>query len=174
MTLIYSRKGLTPDYTSAAEPLSEISLYGMAQTLLERTRQASFERGITLPERQIIYMSPIPADCDQVAVLMSGWVPTPTWEGTTQCQNFRWVGQFSITITRSTPAMPSNRGKAAPTSDAMNRAAKIASDDAEVLLTVVRGLSEIGQDFALETAPPEGGLQSTVMVLQLPAFGALE
>lgn len=174
MSTVYSRRGQTPDYSSAAPPLATISLYQMAEQLLARLKQAAYELGTVLPDRDLIYMSPVPADCAQIAVLISGWSPAPQWDVSTSCQNFRWFGQFSVVITRCTPAIPPRGSKAGPAVDSMHRAAQIASDDAEVLVALVRGLGEIGADFALETAAPEGGLQSTVMNVQVPAFGGLE
>lgn len=174
MTTVYSRKGQTPDYSSANPPLASISLYQMAEQLLTRLQQAGFERGMLLPPRALIYMSPVPADCEQIAVLISGWTPSPQWDVSTSCQSFRWFGQFSLVITRCTPAIPPKGGKAGPAPEAMHRAAQIASEDAEVMAAVVHGLGEIGADFALETPAPEGGLQSVIMNIQVPAFGGLE
>lgn len=168
---IYSRSR-TPDYTMDGAPNAEITLYGMAELLLNRARQAFEERGVLLPGRQLIYLSPIPADCEQLAILISGWVPMPPWEGITHCQRVKWCGQFDIIVTRATPAMP--KGSKAPTVEQMNLAAQIASEDAECVLRVVQGLEEIGETFSLEMNAPQGGFQTTACNLLLPAYGALE
>jgi hypothetical protein len=104
--ILYVRKGNTPDYTMDSPPPSpNITLYDMAEILLERTRQAFAQRGVALPSRQIIYLAPIPVDCEQLAVTMSGWTPMPPLEGLTACQSFRWCAQLDVVVSRATPAV---------------------------------------------------------------------
>lgn len=173
MTEVYFTKGKAqPDYTMSALPNSEISLYQMAEILLNRTRQVFESRGVLLPNRQIIYLAPLPVDCEQLAVLISGWVPTPGFETTMRCSTVRWMGQFDVIVSRPTPAV--SGGKTAPKAEQMSRAAKVASDDMDCLLDVVRGLGEIGAEFQLETAAPQGNFQTSAASLQIPAFGGLE
>lgn len=167
---VYSRG--TPDYTMNTAPNPVITLYDMAQILLNRTRQAFESRGVLLPGRQLIYLSPIPADCEQLAVLISGWAPNPPWEGITNCQSVKWCGVFDVVLTRNTPALP--KGNKAPTVEQMNRAAQIGSEDAECLLQMVQGMAEIGDDFQLEMQAPQGAYQTSGVHLILPAYGALE
>lgn len=169
--IIYSRSR-TPDYTVSTAPAPTITLYQMAEMILNRTRQAFEERGVLLPNRQIIYMSPLPVDCEQLAVLISGWLPMPGWEGAIRCQNIRWAGQFSVVVSRATTAMP--KGNKAPSPEMMNKAAQIGSEDAEAILAMVGGLGELGQDFALEIGAPQGGFQTVLADIQVPAFGGLE
>lgn len=169
--IVYSR-GITPDYTMSLAPSADITLYQMAELLLNRTRQAFEERGVLLPGRQIIYMPPAVVDCEQLAVLIGGYVPTPPWEETMTCSSIRWMGGFDVAISRATPAMP-KRDKA-PTPIEMGKAAQIASDDLEGLLRVVQGLGEIGPEFQLDSGAPNGGFQTTVLHVQLPAFGGLD
>jgi hypothetical protein len=144
----------------------------MANDLLERTRACFAEQGVVLPSRQVIYLSPLPVDCEQVAVLISGWVPLPPWEGLIACQATRWCGQFSVVVSRATPAV--SRGSRAPAEDAMRESARIASDDAEALLCMVNGVEELGPDFQLELGAPQGGFQTVICGMQIPAFGGLD
>lgn len=173
MTEIYFKRGSTqPDLTLNTPPRAEITLYEMAEMLLNRARQSFEQLGILLPARQIIYLAPLPVDCDQLAVLISGWVPTPGFEITMSCSTVRWMGQFDIIVSRTSPAIP--KGNKAPSTEQMNQAARIASNDMDGLLDVVRGLGEIGAEFQLETAAPQGGYQTSAASLQIPAFGGLE
>jgi hypothetical protein len=170
--IVYSRGG-TPDNTLFSAPQPEITLYDMAEILMNRIRQAFAQRGIVLPTRQIIYLSPIPVDCEQLGVLISGWVPLPSWEGLTGCQLIKWCGAFTIVVSRASPAMPKGT-RSAPSAESMNAAARMGSEDAEALLTVVNGLGEVGPEFALELGAPEGGFQTVACTIQVPAFGGLE
>lgn len=168
----YVRSG-TPDYTmSQFIPHNDTTLYEMAENILARTVQAFAQRGVELPSRQLVYIAPLPVDCEQVAVLISGWVPDPPPTGLTVCQDFRWCGTFDIVVSRASPATP--RGNKAPTTDSMIQSAQIASEDAECVLAVVRGLGEIGPDFTLAVGAPQGGYQTVVCTVQVPAAGGLE
>lgn len=168
----YVRSG-TPDYTMATfVPHNDTTLYEMAENLLARTVQAFAQRGVELPGRQIVYIAPLPVDCEQVAILISGWVPDPPPDGLTVCQAFRWCGTFDIVVSRASPAIP--KGRSAPTAEQMQSSARIASEDAECVLAVVRGLGEIGPDFTFAVGAPQGGYQTVVCSVQIPAVGGLE
>lgn len=168
----YIRTGI-PDYTiSQYVPRNDVTLFEMAENILARTVQAFAQRGVALPDRQIIYIAPLPVDCEQVAVLISGWVPDPAPIGLTTCQDFRWCGIFDIVVSRAAPAVP--KGRSAPTAQQMNESARIASEDAECVLAVVRGLSEIGPDFTFTVGAPQGGFQTVVCSVEVPAAGGLE
>jgi hypothetical protein len=151
------------------------TLYEMAQALLDIVRAAAVTRGIALPERQLVYPSPIPADCEQVAVLFTGWNPTPmpSPDGTTLCHMWRWVAPFSAIITRCTPAVL-GKGKALRqvTPDQMLAAARIASDDSEVLLEAMNGIGEVGADVSVAANPPSGGFQTVELNVSLISGGS--
>ena len=146
----------------------------MAQDLMSRLQSCFMSQGVVAPERQVIYTSPIPADCEQVAVLFSGWSALPPWDTLTNCDSFRWIGNFSVIITRCTPAIGTKGGKVPPTPELMTKAAEIASQDAEVLLCLVSSLGEIGSDLQINTPSPQGGLQTVELVVQVPAAGGLD
>lgn len=169
MTVIYSQG--TPDLTATFPPRAT-TLMEMAQEILARVRQLAVQMGLTLPTRQFVHLAAVPVDCEQVAVLIGGWTPQPAWSGLEACQNFRWCGQFAVLVSRCTPAIPNNRGDP-PTVEKMNRAAVIASDDAELLLQLVGGLGEVGGDLLLNTPEAEGGFQTTVLNVTVPQFGGL-
>jgi hypothetical protein len=163
--------------TGAPETLEE-----MAQALLELLRGAAVNRGITLPARQGIYMAPIPADCEQAIVLFTGWNPTPLGDTTTTtiCKPWRWLAPMSVIITRCTPAIPPAASSRAAklterqpaalstvSTSQLSAAAKISSDDAEVLLEVVNRLGEIGADTTLAANPPSGAYQTVELNVSL-------
>lgn len=149
------------------------TLFEMADNLMERVRACALQHGVVLPGRQVVYLSPIPADCEQVAVVFDGWSADQTWDITLHCNAFRWMGGFSVVITRCTPAMPTRKG-AAPSVQQMREAALVASHDADVLTCVVTSLSEIGPEMQIITQAPTGGFQTTELDLRLPCFGSLE
>lgn len=158
-----------------AEVLPDLrTLVLMGQDLMARVLSCFTDQGVAPPERQVVYMAPIPADCEQVAVLFSGWTPLPLWDGLAHCDLYRWVANFSIIITRCTPAIGAKSGKVAPVPDVMLAAAEIASADAEVLLCTVASIGEIGPEIEVLTPAPQGGMQTVELTVQVPAVGGLE
>lgn len=145
----------------------------MGQDIMALVNQCFTSQGVIAPARQIVYLAPIPADCEQVAVLFSGWTPMPPWDGLTHCDNYRWVANFTVSITRCTPAIGAKNGKVAPTPDQMLQAAQIASADAEILLCVVASVDEVGPEISVLTPAPQGGMQTVELTIQVPAVGGL-
>lgn len=170
--VIYSR-GENPDYTSAAVQPRVATLMTMSQEIMARLRNVAAEDGCTLPSRQFTYMTSVPPDCEQVAVMFGGWVIDPPAEGMTICMNYRWCAQFGVAIVRCTPAMPTRAG-VAPAVEKMDAAAQIASDDAELLIHLAGTFGEVGADLGLSTPEPEGGYQAVLLTVTLPAFGGLD
>lgn len=169
--IIYSRGN--PDLTLAKSQPRLVTLMSMAQEVLVRLNNAAAGLGMTLPSRQLIYPSAVPADCEQVTVLIGGWQNEPAADGLQICQTFRWCAQMGILISRCSPATPGSRGEA-PTVDQVMRSAQLASDDAELLLALIGGFGEIGADIQLSTPEPEGGFQAVLLNVVLPAFGGLD
>lgn len=161
----------TPDATLDPAP-AVATLESMAQSLLTITESVALAKGVPLPDRRVIYMAPIPADCPQVAVLVGGWSPEPPWQGLAGCLSARWVAQLGVIITRVTPAKPSAAGDLPRPSD-LAAATHLASEDAEVLLEVAGSLGEIAGDVLVATPAAEGGLQSVTLTVRTPAFGGL-
>src|SRR4029078_7499621 len=171
-TPVYQRDG---DFVQQAEAIMTPfpdTLYAMAEALLERMKICFLGRGLTLPDPQIIYMSPIVQDCEQAAVVFSGWTPTPVWDGTVVCDAFRWLGSFSCLVTRCTPALPGKNGST-PLVAKMNEAAMVSSADAEAMACVVSTVGEIGPELQIITHAPQGGLQTVELILSLPAAGVV-
>jgi hypothetical protein len=157
--------------TGYAETLEE-----MGTRLIQRVAEVAVGKGIDLPTRQSFYMAPIPADCEQVAALFTGWNPWPIQDGPTICQPWRWLANFSVIITRCTPAIPGKGIKAAAHTvpvEKMIAAAKMASDDAEILLAVVNSLNEIGADTSVVTNAPSGGYQTVELNVPLISGGSI-
>lgn len=158
-----------------AEPLpDQRTLVLMAQELMARVLQSFASQGVTPPERQIIYMAPIPVDCEQLSVLFSQWTPLPPAELSTTCVNLRWFATFNVVVSRCTPAQ-SKDPKKAPTPAQMLAAATMASQDAEVMLNLVNtGLTEVGSELEVLTPAATGGFQTVELTVQLPAAGGLD
>ena len=144
----------------------------MSAEIMARAVNSLVQLGLNVPDRQVIVPAPITIDCEQLVVAFSGWMPQPPLPTLTACDSFRWCGLFSVAISRATPAMPTNRGL--PTAEAIIASAVVASDDAEALLLVAGSFMEVGPDLAIETPGPEGGYQSTVLNVMLPAAGGLD
>jgi len=158
----------TSQSTGAPETLD-----AMGHALLEIVEQAAVARGVQLPARRVVYPAPIPADCEQVAVLFTEWSPTPGQDGPTICQPWRWIAPFSVAITRCTPAAPKmNKPLSSVTVEAMMAAAKLASDDAEVFLEAMTRLSEVGSDVSIVTNAPQGGMQTVEWNVPLISGGS--
>jgi hypothetical protein len=159
-----------------AETLEE-----MGKRLIQRVAEAAVGKGIDLPSRQAFYMAPIPADCEQVAALFTGWNPWPIQDGPTICQPWRWLANFSVLITRCTPAVPGKAHRVTGANSSiktvsvaqLEAAAKLASDDAEVLLAVVNSLVEIGADTSIVTNAPSGGYQTVELNVPLISGGSI-
>lgn len=142
--------------------------YEIAEDLLGIVEQQALQNGVSLPERKVIYTSPIPADCEQVAVLLSGWqIPGDTGQ-LMNCIVAPWVATLSVIITRCTPAMPKGNKGAAPPEDAMKAAAEMASTDAELFRDVMAALSPRPfQSPSIVIQSPVGGLQTVELSLSL-------
>jgi hypothetical protein len=149
------------------------TLYDIAGALMDITKQALTENGLPIPNRQVIYVGSIPADCEQLAVVFDSWNPAPAQEGMVVCQTYRWGAAFTILITRKcAPVLTS--GKTIPSAADMGGAAKVASDDAEALLDVVANVGEHDGSVSVTLGPPSGGLQSSILEITVPVTrGAL-
>jgi len=170
---IYTRAGdINPDYIAGATP-RVATLMTMAQEILVRLNQIAAGAGLRLPTRQFVYPTAVPADCEQVVVVIGGWGLSPIPTGLTDCLTAKWVGQFGIGITRCSPAVPS-KGQPIPSPEKMNAAAEMASEDAELMLQLVSALGEMGPETAVITQEPEGGFQSVALTVSLAAFGGLD
>lgn len=154
--------------TGAPETLAD-----MGAALLEIVEAAALAKGVTLPARRSVYTAPIPADCEQVAVLFTGWNPTPAADGPTICRPWRWIANYSVIITRCTPAMPGKtKGLASVTVAQLNASSQLASDDAEVFLEAMNRLNEVGADVSIVTNSPQGGFQTVELNVPLISGGS--
>jgi len=160
----------SPDLTLAAAP-GMATLLSMARSLQSIVEQCAATQGVTLPDRRVIYMAPMPADCPQVAMLIGGWQLEPPIDGMFTCARGRWAAQLGVVITRKSPAVPDAAGDL-PKPSQLESAAQMASDDAEVLLAVIGAVDEIA-DVLVQTPAAEGGLQSVTLSFRAPADGAL-
>ncbi|MGV1079720.1 MAG: hypothetical protein ACOYD1_07690 [Candidatus Nanopelagicales bacterium] len=167
--MVYQQAGVTNPYLCCEiGGGSDSTLYGMATHLLGLVESVYQSEGVGLPERRVLYMSPIPADCEQVAVLFTGWSPYPTFDGPVSCQRYRWMGDFSVIVTRCTPAMAKGTKNLTPPAEKMSDAALLASTDAEMMLKVLEHIEEFATPQVIVQSPT-GGLQTTELNVQIPA-----
>lgn len=170
---VYSQIGQTPDYALLAGPPVAATLMTMARQILTALEGVARSAAVDLPERRVIYMTPMPADCAQVGVLFSGWEMENNDGGMINCQTARWLGRFTVLITRNSPAIPSGtQPPTPPTAAQMIAAADMAAGDAELMISLLQSFAEIA-GAAIQTPSVEGGLQSVVLTVLLPAFGGL-
>jgi len=147
--------------------------YAMASEILARMNTIALRRQVTLPERQVIYPASIPTDCEQVAIMFTGWQPTVTVENYGGgCIRFKWAANFAITIIRCSPAVMDKRNKL-PGPAAMNASGLIASNDSDILVDLTNTFAEIGPEFSLVAAAPEGGFQGVQLTVSIPQAGGL-
>ena len=168
--IIYGQPGVENPYVlpPGGSSFGE-TLYDMGVRLLELVKATFTGEGIPLPGREVVYMSPIPADCEQVAVLFTGWNPWPAAEGPTTCENFRWFADFSVIVTRCTPAVaPPNSKTLIPSPEKMKEAALLSSRDAEAFLLVLQNMGEFMTPSVIVQAP-QGGMQTVEFNVSLPA-----
>lgn len=145
------------------------TLAGMAHGILQRLNSAARQMGVDLPARQVIYPTTVPLDCAQVAVVFNGWQAEPQGDGLINCFNAVWAARMGVGITRPCAAIPQRSGQP-PTPESMIAMAQQASDDAELLLSLLQQLPAFGADVMVETGPPEGALQTTTLSVVVAAF----
>lgn len=157
----------------SAPPITTTA-FSMAQTLLQLLNASAASLGVVLPERQFVYPSPVPADCEQAAVLVENWSPNPPLgDQLDQCwATSYWVVKFGVIISRLTCAVPVGKTAPRPTAASMTEAMRIASDDAEVFRDLISRLPERGQ-LDINFHAPAGMIQTTELLLTLRADGTL-
>lgn len=142
------------------------TLFELGEDLLGRAIQALADHGAPIPVRRMVYIVPVPVDCEQLVVQFTGWELFPPLGGPTVCSEGRWFGSFTVGISRPSPAVP-KKATVAPSVDMMENAAKIASRDAEVLLSLVNGLDEIWEPD-IRVGAPNGGFQMVELDVKVP------
>lgn len=145
-----------------------VTLASMAEGLLRRLVSVARQAGVDLPTRQVIYMTTVPMDCAQVAVLFNGWQAEPASADMTTCGVTRWAARFGVGISRPSGAVPDRSGQP-PSAASMSAAAAVSSQDAELLLELLQGIGEFLGDVIIETGAPEGAFQSTTLSVVIPA-----
>lgn len=157
---------------AAWAPPATATAFTLAETLLGLVHTSAVSLGIVLPTREFISLSPVVADCAMVAVLIEGIYPNPPLgDQLMQCFQFSWVARFGIVIIRETCAIPQGRSTR-PTPESITEAARIASDDMEVMRGVVELVPEAGA-LEINAKPPAGGMQSVELLINLRADGTL-
>jgi len=146
--------------------------YDIAEELLRRTNKLAADLGVVLPSRQVICAGGAVYDCEQVAVMLTGWTPMDQ-EGLGNPCNRLWAAGFVIGIVRKAPAAPGDGGRKAPTAEAVSQGGAMASDDSEVLLALASTLDVVGDGLDLTVGIPEGGVQATLLTVSVGRIGGL-
>lgn len=146
--------------------------YAMAKELLRRLNKMAADLGVTVPGRQVVCAGAAVYDCEQVAVMLTGWSPLGQ-EGLDNGCNRLWSAGFVIGIIRRAPAVPGDGGRKAPPVEAVNSGGELASDDCEVLLALASTLEVIGDGLDLTVGIPEGGMQAVLLTVSLARVGGL-
>jgi hypothetical protein len=144
------------------------TLHSMAEMLMQQMVESLTALLLPVPERRVIYAGQIPADCEQLAVVIGGWSASPPQDGMVTCMTYRWAGDFTVLLTRGCAPAMSKRG-GAPSAAAMGEVAYTASNDAEAMLDLVRNIGEHGGTVTITATAPSGGLHSTILEILLPA-----
>jgi hypothetical protein len=145
--------------------------FTIAGSLLDVVRSAAAAANVPLPERQVIYFLPIPTDCEQVAVCVSGWATNPAVDELVPCMSFTWTVRLVEQIARRSCAVLGRGGKL-PTAESMTEALRVASADAEVLRDVVARLSEVS-DLEINMGAPQGAFQVVELLVTARGDGLL-
>jgi hypothetical protein len=128
-------------------------------------------KGVTLPARQMVYPAPIPADCEQVAVLFTGWNVTPIQDG--RHDHLPALALDRALLGDHHPLHPGDPrqgpepGPEARRTEPDGRGGQDRQRRLRGLLEAMNRLGEVGSDVSLVANPPSGGYQ-TVELNVLP------
>lgn len=151
-------------------PLAD-GAYAMGEEILRRINKIAAALGVTVPDRQVICSGGAAVECEQVAVMLTGWVPMGQ-ELAVPCQRL-WGANVSVVIIRNAPAIPTQSGRRAPTADAINTGGVLASNDADILVELADTLDVVGDGLLVTIGAPEGGFQTTELAVVLGRVGGL-
>lgn len=145
-------------------------LVNMMDRLLERVVGVYEQRGVPLPERRFWMLSgEVPEDCAQVVVtFVQAYLGAPgdSAADAQQCNSPR-TGVFNVSVTRDHPVGESGKAVAP---ERIIEASKWGAVDAATLMWALEDLSALDDGFkgpgviaTVNVAPPNGGVQSTVL-----------
>lgn len=160
------------DYTGVAEGAT--NLRDMMTGVLERVQAVFQSYNVGLPARQYWSMGQPAVDCEQLVVYFQQmYLGAPGAEvGEPQRCHVPRSASLSIAISRATPIVNQNGRPPAPA--AIEAASSALAIDAWVLMESINQLDQwdetgfgVGVVATLEVSPPEGGFQTTTMLITM-------
>lgn len=151
-------------------PLAD-GAYAMGEEILRRINKIAAGVGVTVPDRQVICSGGAAVECEQIAVMLTGWTPMGN-EVSAVCQRI-WGANITVVIIRKAPAMPDQGGRRAASPAAVNDGGALASNDADILVALADTLDVVGDGLLVTIQAPEGGYQATELAVVLSRVGGL-
>jgi hypothetical protein len=160
------------DYTGVAEGAT--NLRDMMQGVLDRVEAVFQSYNINLPHRRYWTMGQPAIDCEQLVVsFVQMYLGTPGAQvGEPQRCHVPRSATLNIQIARATPIVSSN-GRP-PSSEKIQMASEIIAYDSWILMESINLLDQwdetgygIGVIATLDSAPPEGGFQTTTLTVTM-------
>jgi hypothetical protein len=150
------------------------NLRDMMQGVLERVESVFQSYNVELPQRRYWTMGQPAVDCEQLVVFFQQLYlgPPGAQVGEPQRCHVPRSATLTISIARQTPVVSQNGRPPAP--EKIQAASETLSYDAWVLMESINQLDQwdetgygVGVIATLESGPPEGGFQTTTMMLTL-------
>lgn len=150
------------------------NLRDMMQGVLERVESVFQSYNVNLPSRRYWTMATPAIDCEQLVVYFQQlYLGPPGAEvGEPQRCHVPRSASLAISISRQTPIVGQNGRPPSP--EAIEAASDVMAIDAWVLMESVNQLDQwdetgygVGVIATLESGPPEGGFQTTTMVITM-------
>lgn len=160
------------DLSGVAEDAT--NLRDMMQGVLERVESVFQSYNVELPQRRYWTMAQPAIDCEQLVVYFQQLYlgPPGAQVGEPQRCNVPRSATITVSIARATPIVGQNGRPPAP--DKIQAASEILSFDAWVLMQSINQLDMwdetgygVGVIATLEVNPPEGGFQTTELVVTM-------
>lgn len=160
------------DLSGVAEDAT--NLRDMMQGVLERVESVFQSYNVELPQRRYWTMAQPAVDCEQLVVFFQQLYlgPPGAQVGEPQRCHVPRSATLTISIARATPIVGQNGRPPAP--EKIQAASEILAYDAWVLMQSINELDQwdetgygVGVIATLEVSPPEGGFQTTNMVLTM-------
>lgn len=160
------------DLTGVSE--DAVNLRDMMQGVLERVQAVFQSYNVELPARQYWAMGTPAVDCEQLVVYFQQLYlgPPGAQVGEPQRCHVPRSATITISIARATPIVSQNGRPPAP--EKIEAASEVLAIDAWVLMESINQLDQwdgagygVGVIATLEVTPPEGGFQTTNMIVTL-------
>lgn len=158
------------DLTSVSEDAAHLANH--LQGILDRVVDTYDSYNMPVPDRRYWTIGQAVVDCEQIAVtLLQMYIGAPGDEATEprRCSDPR-SATIAVSVSRIIPTV--GPGGKAPSASKIQDAAVVAAYDAWVLLESVRQFDTwessgfgLGVIATIETPPPEGGYQTTILTM---------